>query len=161
MHGWWRTTERVGWEDSEFEAECKFENERWVEICDRCRRHLWHPENRPMSEPHSSTGTHTEYGSRWIFVGHTQDPLQHPHLITQHKMRGTNSQSWLALVDTPIHGDCEAPGQSLGHRRPRRCWFRKQEQMEVRHHKPTRDLAEEGAEPVRQKEMRWVLPGHC
>ena len=38
--GWWRTTGRVGWEESEFEAECNFENDRWVEICQKCRGHL-------------------------------------------------------------------------------------------------------------------------
>ena len=72
--GWWRTTGRVGWEESEFEAECNFENDRWVEICQKCRGHLWHPETRPFEEPHSPTGTYTEYGHRWIFVGQTQDP---------------------------------------------------------------------------------------
>jgi hypothetical protein len=47
-------TGRVGWEESEFEAECNFENERWVEICGKCRGH---PETRSHEEPHSPTGT--------------------------------------------------------------------------------------------------------
>ncbi len=72
--GWWRTTGRVGWEESAFEAECNFENERWVEICGKCRGHIWHPETSSYEEPHSPTGTYTKFGSRWVFVGQTQDP---------------------------------------------------------------------------------------
>ncbi len=72
--GWWRTTGVVGWEESEFEAECHFENRRWVEICGKFRGHLWHPETRPFHEPHSPTGTYTKIGERWIFVGQTQEP---------------------------------------------------------------------------------------
>jgi hypothetical protein len=43
---WWRTTGRVRWEESEFEAGCNFENERCVEICGKCRGHFLQPETR-------------------------------------------------------------------------------------------------------------------
>ncbi len=46
----------------------------WAEICGKCQGHLWHPETRSEEEPHSPNGTYTKLGTRWVFVGQTQNP---------------------------------------------------------------------------------------
>jgi hypothetical protein len=39
--GYWRTTGRVGWEESEQEKENNVETSREAEICEDCEGHLW------------------------------------------------------------------------------------------------------------------------
>jgi hypothetical protein len=75
LRGYWRTTGREGWEESEQEMLNNLEISRGAEICENCEGHLWESDGRHTREMRSPTGTFSEGGQLWVHVGKTQDPL--------------------------------------------------------------------------------------
>ncbi len=72
--GYWRTTGRIEWEESEQEKENNVEISRDAEICDNCEGQLWESDGRHTREMRSPTVIYTEGGKRWVYVGKTRVP---------------------------------------------------------------------------------------